>query len=50
MAMSSSESEDVDIMSDSLGLLDEDLSKLLLEDNEVKYGELVLRIAPKVSH
>ncbi|KAI5122633.1 hypothetical protein M0805_008719 [Coniferiporia weirii] len=46
MSLSSINVEDIDIMSDSLSLLGEDVSGLQ-DDGLVKYGELVLNIAPK---
>ena len=48
MSASTIEYEDIDIMSDSLSFLGEDVSELE-GDGEVRYGELILRIPPKAS-
>ena len=49
MTASTIEYEDIDIMSDSLSLLGEDPASFH-DDGLVKYGDLVLNIAPKASH
>ena len=48
-SVSSIDLQDIDIMSDSLSLLGEDPASFH-DDGLVKYGDLVLNIAPKASH
>ena len=47
-SVSSIDLQDIDIMSDSLSFLGEDVSELE-GDGEVRYGELILKIPPKAS-
>lgn len=48
MSRTMSDYEDIDFMSDSLSFLGDDMLERV-NDGEVRYGELVLRIAPKAS-
>lgn len=47
MSISSLDLQDIDILSDSLSLMGEDYAASTHDDGTVRYGEIVLNIAPK---